>query len=1088
MAPVICATKEKVLDFVTVDEDIFLEGSFEFIIKGKVHSDSKNMTYLFEPCVDKLIDRELLAASCIVWSQNGFIPVRVFSPTGKLKLYKGTRVGFIIPLNETHENLRSIRKQTSIDITKHVDLNHVNKQDVHTITDLLQNYSDIFSKSKMDIGFTSNAFHKIDTGNAQPIAVCPRRIPVALESKVDLLIDDLLESKVIRRSESPWCSPVVVVKKPSGEIRMCIDYRKLNSVTNRPIYPIPDTQNIFDTLSGARYFSTLDLNQAYYQVGVKEEDAEKTAFATKKGHFEFLRMPFGLCGAPATFQKLMCSVLSNENWTKCLVYLDDIIIFGNTIEQHNERLKAVLQRLREANLKISPSKCCFLKNEVKYLGHIISVDGIQTDPEKIQKVSQWPTPKTPDDVSSFLGLAGYYRKFIRNYAQLVAPLESLKATYQKRGAKIKHKSSAFVWGEIEQNAFDDLKHALTTSPILTLPNNSDPIILDTDASHYMVGAVLSQVQDGKERVLSYASHKLTKAERAYCITRKELLAVYKYVKQYKHYLLGRKFTVRTDHQALRWMLDWERPNTSQYCKWRAELECYDMKVVHRAGKLHGNADALSRLPSCQQCGIAHDDPRRRRNVKLLENNPIRLRSIADSSWCQSDDDELCIIEKLMKSGDLHNDYPPILRNGSKSLKKLWSSRKLLRIRGDQLYMLNASDEYLLLVPRNRYKQLVMSYHSNFGHIGAEKCAELIKKKYFWPFMSRDIRYMVNSCRLCAERKVPANSSKNTEHFIHGYPFEKVCIDISGPFPMGIKGEKYILAMIDSFSKYIVLVPLNTTDAETVATAIFTRWIAIFGAPVSIHSDRGTNFESAVVAELTKVFGIHKTHSTPYHPQGNSIVERLFRTVKDMIFSTAKSRRKSWSEVIPIVEIGLRCSKHATTLESPYEVIFGNEMRVPLAWHNDIHKMVPQQYTTEYILKLRERLADVRENIAKRNMIVMSEEREIRRKYCIGELVLARIVPHQKGILTPRYEGPFKIIGTKKQCIQMKHCLNGQMIERNENEIKHCKSNRTIVSGITKETSIISKEQTNAKVNRNGNECKKAWPIRKKLAPQRLGFC
>jgi hypothetical protein len=343
------------------------------------------------------------------------------------------------------------------------------------------------------------------------------------------------------------------VKKKNGDIRLCVDYRKVNDVTMRPLLQFQMRDSFIDTLDGAKYFPSLDLSQGYYQVPVEEFDIQKTAFTTRKGQFEFMRMPFGLCSAPATFQRLMHSVLRNENWSSCLIYLDDVLIFGRTIEEHCQRLRAVLQRFREAGLKLSPEKCVFLRQEVEYLGHIVSNDGLKTADSKTEKVSNWPTPKTEEELVSFLGLCGYYRRHMKNYAIRVAPLDKLCLSECKKTSK-GMKNRPFIWQDQQENAFQSLKWARTHASTLAFPTNYGYYILDTDACHDSIGAVLSQIQNGTEKVIAYASNRLTKAEKQYCITRKELLAVYKYVRQFSRYLYGRKFT---DHQALIWMLNWK---------------------------------------------------------------------------------------------------------------------------------------------------------------------------------------------------------------------------------------------------------------------------------------------------------------------------------------------------------------------------------------------------------------------------------------------------------------------------------------------------------------------------------------------------
>lgn len=360
---------------------------------------------------------------------------------------------------------------------------------------------------------------------------------------------------------------------------------------------MPRIDDTLDTLAGSEYFSTLDLLSGYWQVEVAEQDREKTAFATKEGLYEFKVMPFGLCNAPATFQRLMDLVLAGVKWTSCLVYQDDIIIFGRTLEAHLMNLQMVFEQLRQAGLRLKPTKCSFLQSKVLYLGHVVSKDGISTDPSKTEKVSSWPTPTSMQEVQQFLGLASYYRRFIRNFACIAKPLHLLT----ERGRP-------FKWSEECATAFAELKSRLVSAPILAFPDHSLPFTLDTDASHVGIGAVLSQVQDGQERVVAYASRTLSKAERRYCVTRKELLAVVSFIQHFRHHLLGRHFRLRTDHGSLRWLQQFKEPE-GQLARWLEQLQEYDFETIHRPGHKHANADALSRRP-CGQCGRLSpaDDP------------------------------------------------------------------------------------------------------------------------------------------------------------------------------------------------------------------------------------------------------------------------------------------------------------------------------------------------------------------------------------------------------------------------------------------------------------------------------------------------
>lgn len=396
---------------------------------------------------------------------------------------------------------------------------------------------------------------------------------------------------IIEPSSSAWSSAIVLVQKKDGSKRFCLDYRRLNSVTMKDAYPLPRIDESLNQLNGAKWFSTLVLNAGYWQVELDPNDKPKTAFVTRQGLFEFNVMPFGLCNAPATFERLMETVLSGLQWQVCLIYLDDVIVYGKTFEEMLHNL--VFEKLRAAGLKLKARKCTLFSKQVKYLGDVISEEGVETDVEKVEAVRKWPEPVNKTQVRSFIGLCSYYRKFIANFAEIARPLHRLTEA-----------SVAFKWTNECQVAFDALKAKLTSAPILTHLDFSKSFILDTDASQNAIGAALSQIQNGQERVVAYASKVVSKTERRYCVTRKELFAVVTFIKHFRHFLYGRKFLVRTDHSSLRWLLRFKDPE-GQLARWLEVISPYDMEIEHRAGRLHGNADGLSRVP-CTQCGYFDD--------------------------------------------------------------------------------------------------------------------------------------------------------------------------------------------------------------------------------------------------------------------------------------------------------------------------------------------------------------------------------------------------------------------------------------------------------------------------------------------------
>ncbi|CAG4993531.1 unnamed protein product [Colias eurytheme] len=399
----------------------------------------------------------------------------------------------------------------------------------------------------------------------------------------------MLNQKIIRPSNSPWSSPIWVVPKKqdaSGQKkwRIVIDYRKLNDITIGDAYPIPNITDILDQLGHSKYFSTLDLASGFHQICMSDSDAAKTAFSVPNGHFEYTRMPFGLKNAPATFQRLMNQVLSGLQGLHCFIYLDDVIIYSHDLSSHIHKLRLIFEALREHNLKLQPDKCEFLRREVAYLGHTITDKGVSPNPDKVKAVISYPIPKNPKDIKSFLGLVGYYRKFIKDFSKITKPLTSLL-----------RKDVEFNWSQSQTQAFESLKSMLTNAPILQYPDFSKDFILTTDASNYALGAILSQGDIGKDLPIAYASRTLNKAEGNYSTTEKELLGILFGVKTFRPYLYGRKFKIVTDHRPLVWLFNC-KDSSSKLVRWRLKLEEYDYEIIYKPGRVNSNADALSRPP------------------------------------------------------------------------------------------------------------------------------------------------------------------------------------------------------------------------------------------------------------------------------------------------------------------------------------------------------------------------------------------------------------------------------------------------------------------------------------------------------------
>jgi len=454
--------------------------------------------------------------------------------------------------------------------------------------DLLSKHVDTFAKSSTDLGFCSVLQHDIDTSDHRPIKQPPRRPPLAARDVEDKILNDMLQSGVIEPSMSPWASPVCLVRKKDNTYRFCIDYRRVNAVSKRDAFPVPDINDALDSLQGNRWFATVDLLSGYWQLGLTERAKERSAFCTKRGLFQFTRMPFGLAGAPASFCRLMSIVLADLLWVICICYIDDLVIFARTEQELLDRLDIVFSRLREVGLKLKPNKCVLFRQEVEFLGHLITADGIQPLPQKLEAIRDWPTPHCIRDVRAFYGLASYYRKFVRNFATIAEPL-----------TRLTRKNATFQWTEEAEKAFERLKTELMAASTLAFPRPDLPCILDTDSSDVAAGGVISQVIDGQERPIAFFSRVLNDSQRNYCPTRRELLAVIASLQHFRHYLLNSHVILRTDHCSLKWLSSFKKPE-GILARWLETLAEFDLEIEHRPGRVHCNADGVSR-PLCKQC-------------------------------------------------------------------------------------------------------------------------------------------------------------------------------------------------------------------------------------------------------------------------------------------------------------------------------------------------------------------------------------------------------------------------------------------------------------------------------------------------------
>ena len=674
----------------------------------------------------------------------------------------------------------------------------------------------------------------------------------------------------------------------------------------------------------------------------------------------------------------------------------------------------------------------FFKEELSFLGYTLNKAGCSPDKKKYEVIQNWPFPTTTKELRNFVGFAGYYRQFIPCFSDKIRPLEHLLNLCNSYGnKKTTNINITDIWQPKHDAAFNNVKEALISKCILAYPKPGGHFILDTDASAEGIGAVLSQIHDGKEKVIWYASRSLTKCEKKYCTTRRELLAIYKFVKQFKHYLIARKFTIRTDHEALQWLLRNDRPTTSQYFCWRSELQLYEFEVVHRAGNKHINADMLSRLPAiCGQCPLRHTDPQRKRNYKAFEENSSNsstrdaelINTVAQSSM--EDIKNWCLRNQVKKTEEEH-----IL------------SKQLLLVFKDNDLFLKTRNQMRKIVPPTERTKLIRDFHTMLCHLGTSHTLRTLEREFYWKGMGKEVHEFVGHCEFCLRAKDQCKPKVDLIPSKCNFPFQRIALDITGPLPLTQKRNRYILGISDYFSKLAILIPLKDISAKTVATKVFTQWISRYGPPLTIHTDQVKNFESDLFHQFCKLYAIKKTKTTAYHPQGDGMVERLFRTIKPLINATCSELRVQWDEALPHINLALMNIKKESTGFSSSEIVFGRSLFLNPDINSSLNKEsdVPE-YIREHRCFMKIVQKKVEENQTKYNSKMADRYNPVHEKLIPrkGDLVFVKIPKILRKNLGDKYSGPYVVISEAFNNVCKLKCINtNKVISKNVCNLKLC---------------------------------------------------
>ena len=884
----------------------------------------------------------------------------------------------------------------------------IGNEELARLRDLVCRYRMVFAMNSAELGRTTVQHHNINTKGRSPIFQAPRRLPWNSREATRELVKGMKKQGVVEDSTSPWSSPIVLVKKKDGSTRFCVDYRKLNAVTERDPYPLPRIDDTLDALSGAKYFSTLDLCSGYHQLPMAEEDKEKTGFSTPDGHYQFTVMPFGVCNGPSSFQRLMSVVLRVLQWQICLVYLNDVIVFAKTFDEHLERLEAVFERLLDAGLRLKPSKCFLLRTRVDFLGHVVSEEGVSTDEAKTHRVATWEHPTNVAEIRAFLGFCGYYRRFVPNFSDVAKPLTQLT----KQG-------HAFVWTEECEEAFATLKSRLTSSPTLAYPQygpDAPRFILDVDASGTGLGAVLSQQDEkGVERPIAFASRLTSASERRYASTKSELLGVVWAFNHFRCYLLGKRFLVRSDHKALQHLDNFKEP-APIVARWLEFLSQFEYDLQYRKGKAHSNADGLSRQKTKPVMNVTEVAP-------TVPGPLVQRRDWTYGTWAiaqQADPDLRQLFEWLMDDGESAD-----LTGISPTLRKYWRGHQHLSVKGGVIGRewvepeISAPNRFQILIPVDLRTEILKEYHDFLGHVGMKRTIAQLRTRFYWHGMSRDVEDWIGTCTSCCRRSRPVGRGQGAPLQVSwaGYPFERVAMDLIPGLPETSGGNRHILVVVDYFTKWVEAYPLKRMDAATVASVFVSEFVSRFGAPDSLHTDQGENFDSKLFKNVCGLLGIKKTRTTAYHPSGDGLVERFNQTLERLLSHYVQRDQRDWDVQLPAALMAYRATTQASTGYTPAYLLFGREFCLP---QDVAYGLPPAEQLDEptYVRQLRSRLADVHTIVrhklgaVHRHQAHLYDHRAVSVEFAEGSLVwlLVPAVPVGTSTkLAKLWKGPFKVL-------------------------------------------------------------------------------
>ena len=864
---------------------------------------------------------------------------------------------------------------------------------------VLWKYKKVLANSGDPVGLCTAYKPAIKLDTEDPVYTPQYLVPFKMREAMRESVVDFLKQGIIQESTSPYNSPSLMVPKRDGGYRMVIDFRKLNIHVVTDPYPLPRIAQILETLGDAVIFTALDLLNGFYNLEIAEKDRGKTAFSTYEGHYQFIRLPMGLKNSPSVFQRLMSIVLSGCLGSHAFIYIDDILVFSKTPTDHIKHLDDILSRLHQAGLRVKASKCQLWRHEVEYLGFLAGKDGLRVNPRKLDAIKHFPKPEKVRDVQAFLGLIGYFRIFISSFATRAASLYDLLKKEQE-----------WSWDKPQDAAFQELKICLLKAPVLAFPDFSKPFLLTTDASGYAVGAILTQVQKGKERLIACTSRVLTKSEKNYSNVDRETLGVVNGVESFRSYLWGNKFVIHTDNSAIAAISKQETSTHRRAVRWYLLLNEYDYTMQHRKANTIQHADALSRYP-----------------VSTLEQE---INSLSEFTFQLSSQIPTGLVNYLSPAFQ-QAEYEPIfnlaewrrvMKRTTKPVEYPESSNYKFIEEEELIYRVDKEDQEKrqIWVPPLLRDNVMRIYHDppSAGHVGIERMALGMKRTVYWPHLHEDVKTYCQTCKVCQQYKHHNPRTPQSRKPIPSKCLEDISIDVVGPVPSAWSGAKYVLVIQDRLSRYIVFSAMSNQTADTVARVFLADWICHFGAPRRLVTDRGSNFMSVVFETLCEFLGTTHSPTCAYRPQGNAQNERSHQQLHNYLaMYLEESSAASWDLLLQQAAWVHNTTVHTALGRSPFEILTGQEPRSAIGLIKDQQtaksKLTLEEYfdlKSEQLEELRQRAKEIIERAQAMSMVYQNQSARLE-KYKPGDEVWVR--KHGTKLIDKKwgkkFDGPFVVL-------------------------------------------------------------------------------